>query len=112
MLTATKPFLALTAADLMSPAVVVIPTSMSLQAAARLLSRFAISGAPVVDAEGRCVGVLSTTDFLARVQEGNPARTRHLRNLRLSGLALKYLGTRFPLLTMRISHWKKWKERP
>ncbi len=30
-----------------------------------------VSGAPVVDAQGRCVGVLSTTDFLYWVELGN-----------------------------------------
>jgi CBS-domain-containing membrane protein len=60
-----KPFLALTAEDLMSPVVITIPQSMSLPGAARLMRRAAISGAPVVDAEGRCVGVISATDFVS-----------------------------------------------
>jgi CBS-domain-containing membrane protein len=74
MLATAKPFLRQTAADLMSRDVVTIPEAMSLKAAASLLYRSSISGAPVVDAEGRCVGVLSTKDFLAWVQEGGQAR--------------------------------------
>src|SRR5579864_1630205 len=64
MLTTTKPLLSLSAHDLMSSDVVMIPEDMSLQAAARLLSRAGIGGAPVVNANGRCVGVLSASDFL------------------------------------------------
>jgi CBS domain-containing protein len=54
----------------MSGPVITIPKEMSLQSAAHMLSRFSISGAPVVDANGRCVGVLSTTDFLSWAENG------------------------------------------
>jgi CBS-domain-containing membrane protein len=54
----------LTAADLMTREVVVLPQGMSLRDAAQLLLRSRASGAPVVDAAGRCVGVLSASDFL------------------------------------------------
>jgi len=64
MMTATKPLLSLTAADLMSPKVVTIPQDMSLQGAAHLLAQADVSGAPVVDAAGRCVGVISARDFV------------------------------------------------
>src|SRR6516162_1975130 len=67
---APKPFLALTAADLMTAPVMTIPQEMSLREAARLLSRSSISGAPVVDAEGRCVGVLSASDFVTWARRG------------------------------------------
>jgi CBS-domain-containing membrane protein len=65
MKTALKPILTRTAADLMSGDVVMIPCEMSLRTAARCLARARISGAPVVDAAGRCVGVLSATDFIS-----------------------------------------------
>ncbi len=61
----TKPFLALTAKDLMNAEVAAIPCDMGMQAAARRLSQMHVSGAPVVDGEGRCVGVLSSGDFVA-----------------------------------------------
>jgi CBS-domain-containing membrane protein len=65
-----KPLLALTAADVMAREVVVIPAGTSMRAAAQLLADAQISGAPVVDADGRCVGVLSAADFfLGAVKE-------------------------------------------
>jgi CBS domain-containing protein len=64
MQTTTKPLLALTAADLMTTPVMTIPQETSLREAARLLSRSGISGAPVVDPQGRCLGVLSSHDFV------------------------------------------------
>jgi CBS domain-containing protein len=61
----TRPFLKLTAADLMSVPIVTIPYDMLLRDAGRLLMQQAISGAPVVDANGNCIGVLSAADFIA-----------------------------------------------
>jgi len=63
---AAKSLLALTAADLMMSPVVTIPEGTSLRDAARLLSRSNITGAPVVDPAGRCIGVLSSSDFVTR----------------------------------------------
>jgi CBS domain-containing protein len=60
----TRYLLALTAADLMSRNVVQLPEHMPLRDAARLLLRNQIGGAPVVDKEGQCVGVLTAIDFL------------------------------------------------
>jgi len=60
----TRPFLDLTAADLMSTPVRTISEEMTLREAAYLLTRESISGAPVVGAGGRCVGVLSSSDFV------------------------------------------------
>jgi CBS-domain-containing membrane protein len=67
---ATKSMTELTAADVMSHNVVSVPESMPLQEAAGLLAREQISGAPVVDGAGRCVGVLSATDFVRWVEQG------------------------------------------
>jgi len=64
MSVAIRSFVGLTAEDVMSRDVVRIPQELSLLAAARLLWRERIHGAPVVDEEGVCVGVLSATDFL------------------------------------------------
>jgi CBS-domain-containing membrane protein len=60
-----KPFLALVARDLMNGEVMTIPRDMGMQAAARWLNQMHVSGAPVVDEQGRCVGVLSSHDFVA-----------------------------------------------
>ena len=70
MVATTKPFLSLTANDLMSRDVILIPQDMSLRSAAHLLSQSHITGAPVVDGQGRCIGVVSATDFL-RWAEGS-----------------------------------------
>ena len=59
-----KPFSELTATDLMSRDVIAVQQAMPLAAAARVLSRAQVTGAPVVDADGVCVGVVSATDFL------------------------------------------------
>ena len=60
----SKSLFNLTAADLMSTELVLIPEDMPLRSAAHRLANAAITGAPVVNADGRCVGVLSATDFL------------------------------------------------
>jgi CBS domain-containing membrane protein len=70
MLTATKPLVSLCAGDLMSLDLVVISEQMSLQGAARILSRAQVGGAPVVDADNRLVGVLSAIDFLHWAENG------------------------------------------
>lgn len=69
-----KSLLSLTANDLMSRGLVLVPLQMSLHGAARLLARARVSGAPVVDDAGRCVGVISTTDILRWVEDGQPRR--------------------------------------
>ena len=66
MSAANRSLLSLCASDIMSRNILMIRREMSLQGAARLLSRAGVSGAPVVDDQGRCVGVLSATDFISR----------------------------------------------
>jgi CBS domain-containing membrane protein len=65
-----KTFFELTADDLMTHPVEVLPEDMLLADAARLLARAQVSGAPVVDGAGRCVGVLSASDFVAWAERG------------------------------------------
>jgi CBS domain-containing protein len=64
----------LTVMDVMSRTVATIPDSATMDEAAEILERAGASGAPVVNAAGACVGVLSNTDFLkfqlARGDEG------------------------------------------
>jgi CBS domain-containing membrane protein len=62
--TATKPFVTLRAADVMSHDVVAIPQHLSVRKAAHLLSNANVTGAPVIDGLGVCVGVISATDFV------------------------------------------------
>jgi len=73
-----KPLLNLTAHDLMSPEVESIPQCISLPVAARMLSRAHISGAPVVDGGGHCVGVISTTDFMTWAEGGEGSARRQV----------------------------------
>src|SRR5262249_6890571 len=70
MLTLSKPLLDLTAADLMCRDVVTLPWDMSLRAAAHRLATANVSGAPVVDGAGRCIGVLSKSDLVRSLDEG------------------------------------------
>jgi len=73
------PLLHLTAEDLMSRDVLVIPQHMSLRAAAHLLAQAGMGGAPVVDEDGRCVGVLSAADLVQWVDRGSRAAKRRNR---------------------------------
>jgi CBS domain-containing membrane protein len=73
MRTQTNSFLDLTAAELMSHEVVTLHQDMPLREAARRLAAAGISGAPVVDVAGRCVGVLSTSDLARVVGQEAPA---------------------------------------
>jgi CBS domain-containing protein len=47
---------------------------MSLRTAAMVLSQARVSGAPVIDSQGACVGVISATDFLRRAKEDEQER--------------------------------------
>jgi predicted transcriptional regulator len=76
MATSTKPLFEMTAEELMSRDVAAIPRRMSLRAAAHLLNESRISGAPVVDETGRCVGVLTTSDLSKWVERGERASKR------------------------------------
>jgi CBS-domain-containing membrane protein len=73
MMTEMRPLLSKTAADVMSRDVVTIPSAMSLPAAAHRLASARITGAPVVDGAGRCIGILSATDFVLWAEKGERA---------------------------------------
>jgi CBS domain-containing protein len=57
------PFSTLTAADIMSRDVLKLTPDLTLRAAADTLGRARISGAPVVDAQGKCIGVFTVSDL-------------------------------------------------
>jgi CBS-domain-containing membrane protein len=63
-----------TASEIMVESVVTLSPDDSLATAAETLLRKQISGAPVVDAGGRCVGVLAFGDLLRA--EGKPSKQR------------------------------------
>lgn len=84
--------LALTASDLMSRDVVLLPQEMSVRAAARMLADAHISGAPVLDQNGCCIGVFSTSDVVRWAADKD--RSRALRHgVRLLRLADGRVGT-------------------
>lgn len=56
----------LTVADVMCRQVICVSASSSMPEAADTLHREGVSCAPVVDDAGRCVGILSATDFVSR----------------------------------------------
>jgi len=68
MLEMARSLLSQSAADIMSQFMVILPREMSLQGAARTLARAGVSGGPVVDDLGQCIGVISTTDFMHWVE--------------------------------------------
>lgn len=73
MQTTSQQLFALTADDLMSRDVITLSRNMSLADVSCVLERFQIGGAPVVDAQGRCIGVFATVDFLRQTKPGNRA---------------------------------------
>jgi CBS domain-containing protein len=54
----------------MSAPLTTIPQDMSLRDAGHLLMKAHISGGPVVDAEGKCVGILTASDFVGWAETG------------------------------------------
>lgn len=62
---------ALRVRDVMTADPFCVPSVQSMDAAAEEFDRKNISGAPVVDQSGRCVGVLSATDFVRRQTGGS-----------------------------------------
>jgi CBS domain-containing protein len=68
------PLLSQTAGDLMTRNLVRLTEDMPLRQAATLLIQNHVGGAPVVDKDGRCVGVWSSSDFLRlAVKQANVA---------------------------------------
>ena len=70
MNSAIERLLNLRVGDVMTRSVVQIPAHQTMGAAAQLMIDHEISGAPVVDEEGRCAGILSGFDFAARERIG------------------------------------------
>ena len=58
------------AKDVMSTPVISVTEDASVADVARLLLRHGISGAPVLDADGRLIGIVSEGDLVRRVESG------------------------------------------
>jgi CBS domain-containing protein len=66
MNSAIERLLSLRVCDVMNSPVATIAETASMADAARVMAEREITGMPVVDAQGRCVGMLSATDFAMR----------------------------------------------
>ena len=73
--------------DIMHNDVVVVQQNQTLNEAVCVLEKFGISGAPVVDRDGTCVGVLSASDFLSRERQLN--NRHHCFGMGLDGIFLE-----------------------
>jgi len=62
-----KEYAAMIASDIMTSKVCTIRPEASAQEIAQLLYRERISGAPVVDAEGRIIGIITEADIISKV---------------------------------------------
>jgi CBS domain-containing protein len=69
MTTTVKPSVKLIAADLKGANVITIPENMSIKDAARVMAEHQIRAVPVVDTDGRVIGVFRAMDFVDRGEE-------------------------------------------
>ncbi|MBV9231231.1 MAG: CBS domain-containing protein [Chloroflexi bacterium] len=70
------------ASDIMTPQVYTILPDASVRDAANLLSQKRISGAPVVNAEGKMIGILTEADIISKVnREGLKVHEIMSRNI-------------------------------
>ena len=67
----------LVARDVMNPEVLTVREDMTVQEAATILVENEISGAPVEDAEGKLVGVLSLTDIAMSTADSGGIQVDH-----------------------------------
>ena len=83
------------AVDVMTPNVITVDPDTTVQDLAKLLSERGISGAPVVDAGGRMIGIVSEGDLLHRAELGTEQREERHGSWWLdhfaSGLARDYV---------------------
>lgn len=72
MNSAIERLLSLRVADIMNVDILTISESDSMTSAAKRLFDHDVTGAPVVDAFGKCVGILSASDFVGRDADQHP----------------------------------------
>jgi CBS domain-containing protein len=96
MHTLAKPLGLLVAHDVMSTDLVLIPAEMSLKGAAHRLALSHVTGAPVVDHSGRCVGVISATDFMSVADKGEHLPTHPGHDLHCAHSAWQIIESEQP----------------
>lgn len=70
--------------DMMSESLIVIHSSTAVHDARRLMEQHRLTAIPVVDAGGRCVGIVSATDLLSNFDPGlsiSRVMTEHVRTV-------------------------------
>jgi CBS domain-containing protein len=75
------------AKDVMTTEVITVTPETTVQELARILSEKTISGAPVVDAGGNIVGVVTEGDLVRRAETGTERRAKRRRSWWLDSLA-------------------------
>lgn len=68
MNSAIERLVSLKVADVMSRQVVSVSHNATMAEAARMMCEKEVRGMPVIDEQGRCVGIITTTDFTSRDQ--------------------------------------------
>ena len=68
------------AKDVMTTGVITVTPETTVQELAKILSEKAISGAPVVDAAGRLVGVVTEGDLMHRAETGTERKVPRRRS--------------------------------
>jgi CBS domain-containing protein len=75
------------ARDVMTTEVITVSPQTTVQELARILSDKGISGAPVVDADNRLIGLVSEGDLLHRAETGTERRVQRRRSWWLDSVA-------------------------
>ena len=93
----------ITAADLMSPEVLTVREDLPVADLAAFLMRHDITGAPVVDAEGRLVGVVSVVDIADLVSRAVRTGSRSIHRLRRGRAVVRSTATTVSTLVRRMT---------
>jgi CBS domain-containing protein len=83
----TRRRLAMNAKDVMTTEVITVSPETTVQELAKILSEKGISGAPVVDAGNRLIGLVSEGDLLHRAETGTERRVQRRRSWWLDSVA-------------------------
>ena len=99
MNSAIERLISLRVRDVMNSDVVTVEDRMTLAQAAELFERYDVTGAPVVNKTGQCVGVLSVSDFARHEKER--ANSAESFGFGIEQLVVKKTGSTLQLETCR-----------